>query len=170
MKKHHKTKDKDAQIPPLKQLSQKVHQLAYQASSLITAYEQNKPRKVQNTSAIALTEETIKSIRIQKGIAGRINSRGCDGHNIGTYIDPVSGTKKSIWTVECATGISSIGTAEILKTIFDWYAKMGERVSKYYQNNASKKSQKWKEKVLGINNICRAFDDFFYSLFKIWRV
>tara|TARA_R110002111_G_scaffold258964_2_gene328527 strand:- start:138 stop:509 length:372 start_codon:yes stop_codon:yes gene_type:complete len=74
MKKHHKTREKEAQILPLKQLSHKVHQLAYQDSPLITEYEQNKPRKVQDNSANALTEENIKSIRIKKGIAERINS------------------------------------------------------------------------------------------------
>lgn len=166
MKKYMIIWDKNSKKQPLKQLSERIHELTYKDRPMIPPHARNKPRRFRDSTANELTQAIIQFIRIQGGIAERINSMGRQVDNTVTYADPITGSRRSIGSVEWVKGTSTIGTADISATVFALSVKVEVKIDNDKQSEAQKKYQERIEQAGGIYIIARSFEGFLYEFFK----
>lgn len=154
MKAKHATKfiwDRDAAIPPLKQLANIVEQVRYHDRPLVPTYARVKP-VFRDHTANELTSSIIAFFNSQGGFAERIN-------NMGQQLDRKG---ERIWV----KGNGRDGTADISATFSGISFKVEVKIGADRQSEAQKEYQKRIESAGGIYIIARNFDGFIYEFFK----
>jgi hypothetical protein len=151
----------------LSQLSERLEKYMFKDRPLVPTYAIPKGKyKFKDKTANELTNAIIQFIKIQGGIGERINSMGRQVDNRQTYTDAVTGTKKTIGSVDWIRGTATEGTADISATVFGLSVKVEVKIGADKQSEAQMKYQERIEQAGGIYIIAKSFDGFIYQFFK----
>ncbi|WP_373397953.1 hypothetical protein V8V91_26220 [Algoriphagus halophilus] len=159
--------DRESSEPALKQLSKRVLDFAYKDRPLIPKHAISvRSYRFTDSKEGGFIKAIQQFIKLQGGIAERINSMGRQVDKRKYYDDPITGAKKVIGSVEWIRGTSTEGTADVSITVFGLSIKVEVKLGNDKQSEAQKKYQQRIEQAGGIYLICKNFDGFLHQFFK----
>lgn len=151
----------------LKQLATRVLSFQYKDRPLVPLHAiPQRPYRFNDSTEAGLIKCIQQFIKLNGGIAERINSMGRQVDNRQTVTDPITGAKKVIGSVDWIRGTSTIGTADVSITVFGLSIKVEIKIGKDRQSQAQLEYQKRIEAAGGIYIVARSFDGFLIQFFN----
>lgn len=165
--KHRIKWDLNSNESSLKQLSRRMVDYQYRDRPLIPLHAIPKRiYKFNDSTEGGLIKCIQQFIKMNGGIAERINSMGRQIDNRKTVTDPISGAKKVIGSIEWVRGTSTLGTADVSITVFGLSIKVEIKIGHDRQSDAQREYQRRIEAAGGIYIIAKSFDGFLHEFLK----